>query len=49
MPGPLITQAPRLGEHTRQICLEDLGMPEAEFDRLVAVGALEVWVPPAAG
>ncbi len=45
MPPPLITQAPRLGEHTREICLEDLGMTDGEFDRLVDLGALEVWVP----
>ena len=49
MLGPLITQAPRLGEHTREICLEELSLTEDEFGRLVDQGALEVWVPPPAG
>jgi crotonobetainyl-CoA:carnitine CoA-transferase CaiB-like acyl-CoA transferase len=37
-----IFQAPRLGEHTREICRELLGMDDAEIERLVAEGALEV-------
>ena len=45
MPGPLITQAPRLGEHTREICRDDLNLTGAEFDRLVGLGALEIWRP----
>jgi len=49
MPGPLITQAPRLGEHTREICRHDLGMTDEEFERLVGEGVLEVWLPPSAG
>ncbi len=36
-----IRQAPRLGEHTREICRELLGMSEAESLRLLATGALE--------
>ena len=36
-----IFQAPRLGEHTREICLELLDMEEAEIDRLMADGALD--------
>ena len=36
-----IFQAPRLGEHTREICRELLGMEEAEIDRLLEEGALE--------
>ncbi|MEE9280678.1 MAG: CoA transferase [Myxococcota bacterium] len=36
-----IFQAPRLGEHTREICLELLDMDDAEIDRLMADGALE--------
>jgi crotonobetainyl-CoA:carnitine CoA-transferase CaiB-like acyl-CoA transferase len=48
MPGPLITQAPRLGEHTREICRDDLQMTDDEFDRLVDLGALEIWRPPPA-
>ncbi len=34
-------QATRLGEHTREICLELLDMDETEIDRLMADGALE--------
>jgi len=34
-------QAPLLGEHTREICRELLGVDEAEIDRLVSEGALE--------
>jgi crotonobetainyl-CoA:carnitine CoA-transferase CaiB-like acyl-CoA transferase len=41
MAPPRITQAPRLGEHTREICRE-LGLDDEEIDTLVAVGALEV-------
>ncbi len=41
MPGPLITQAPRLGEHTGSICRDELHMTGEEFDRLVGLGALE--------
>ena len=37
-----IFQAPRLGEHTREICRELLGMEQAEIDRLLSEGALEV-------
>jgi crotonobetainyl-CoA:carnitine CoA-transferase CaiB-like acyl-CoA transferase len=37
-----IFQAPRLGEHTREICRELLGMEGAEIERLIAEGALEV-------
>jgi crotonobetainyl-CoA:carnitine CoA-transferase CaiB-like acyl-CoA transferase len=35
-------QAPRLGEHTREICRDLLGMDDAEIERLIAEGALEV-------
>lgn len=49
MPGPLITQAPRLGEHTREICRADLDLTDDEFDRLVDLGALEVPLTPPAG
>ncbi len=45
MPEPLITQAPMLGEHTREICGDILGMTDAEIDALVAEGALEVANP----
>jgi crotonobetainyl-CoA:carnitine CoA-transferase CaiB-like acyl-CoA transferase len=37
-----IEHAPRLGEHTREIALERLGLTEAEVDALVAEGVLEV-------
>jgi crotonobetainyl-CoA:carnitine CoA-transferase CaiB-like acyl-CoA transferase len=37
-----IFQAPRVGEHTREICRTLLGMTEAEIERLIADGALEV-------
>jgi crotonobetainyl-CoA:carnitine CoA-transferase CaiB-like acyl-CoA transferase len=39
-------QAPRLGEHTREICSELLGMQPAEIDRLLESGALEGWPAP---
>ena len=42
MPIPPVHAAPLLGEHTRQICIEELGMDPAEVDRLVEMGALEV-------
>jgi crotonobetainyl-CoA:carnitine CoA-transferase CaiB-like acyl-CoA transferase len=41
MTEPITFQAPRLGEHTREICRELLGMDEAEIDALLASGALE--------
>jgi crotonobetainyl-CoA:carnitine CoA-transferase CaiB-like acyl-CoA transferase len=34
-------QAPGLGEHTREICRDLLGMEESEIDRLLESGALE--------
>jgi crotonobetainyl-CoA:carnitine CoA-transferase CaiB-like acyl-CoA transferase len=36
-----IFQAPRLGEHTAEICTEVLGMEPGEVERLIAAGALE--------
>ena len=39
-------QAPRLGEHTQEICSELLGMQPAEIDRLLESGALETWPAP---
>lgn len=44
-----IRQAPRLGEHTREICRELLGLPDAEVERLLAAGALEEARVPEAG
>ncbi len=37
-----ITAAPWVGEHTREVCRNLLGMDEAEIERLVAESALEV-------
>jgi len=42
-----IFQAPRLGEHTRDICRDLLGMDDAEIDRLQGLGALEGPLEPA--
>jgi crotonobetainyl-CoA:carnitine CoA-transferase CaiB-like acyl-CoA transferase len=42
MPDPLVTPAPMLGEHTREICQQILGMSDDEIDALIAEGALEV-------
>jgi crotonobetainyl-CoA:carnitine CoA-transferase CaiB-like acyl-CoA transferase len=41
MAPALIRQAPRLGEHTRAVCRDVLGLDDAEIDRLIAAGALE--------
>jgi crotonobetainyl-CoA:carnitine CoA-transferase CaiB-like acyl-CoA transferase len=41
MPSPLATPAPALGEHTREICRDVLGLDDAAVDALVAGGALE--------
>ena len=45
MPTPPVHAAPLLGEHTRQICIEELKMDPAEVERLVKLGALEVPLP----
>lgn len=41
-----IRQAPRLGEHTREICSE-MGMDSDEVERLIEAGALEIYIDPA--
>jgi crotonobetainyl-CoA:carnitine CoA-transferase CaiB-like acyl-CoA transferase len=41
MPSPRATPAPALGEHTREICRDVLGLDDAAVDALVAGGALE--------
>jgi crotonobetainyl-CoA:carnitine CoA-transferase CaiB-like acyl-CoA transferase len=41
MTDPIIAPSPKLGEHTRVIAKELLGLDDAEVDRLVAAGALE--------
>jgi crotonobetainyl-CoA:carnitine CoA-transferase CaiB-like acyl-CoA transferase len=45
MEPPRIEQAPLLGEHTREICRELLGLDDAEIDRLIAAGAIEEPAP----
>ena len=45
MPTPPVHAAPLLGEHTRQICIEELNMEPAEVERLVELGALEGPLP----
>jgi crotonobetainyl-CoA:carnitine CoA-transferase CaiB-like acyl-CoA transferase len=47
MPPARITAAPKVGEHTREVCRELLGMPDAEIEQLIAERALEVTPPPA--
>jgi benzylsuccinate CoA-transferase BbsF subunit len=39
---PVEEPAPWLGEHTHQICTEVLGLDDAEVERLVKEGVLEV-------
>ena len=46
MPFPVITRAPWVGEHTRDVCRDLLGMESDEVERLISAGALEV-TPPA--
>ena len=41
LPEPIITQAPRLGEHTREICRGELGLSDAEIEGLFAEEVLE--------
>jgi crotonobetainyl-CoA:carnitine CoA-transferase CaiB-like acyl-CoA transferase len=41
-----IAKAPWVGEHTREVCRDLLGMDEGEIERLVAEQALEVTPPP---
>ncbi|NQU02945.1 MAG: CoA transferase [Syntrophaceae bacterium] len=40
-PGYLRSYAPLLGEHTRQVCLEDLEMESREYERLEREGAFK--------
>lgn len=42
MADPFLGPAPGLGEHTRSICIGDLGMDPDEVERLIGSGALEV-------
>ena len=41
MPEVIVTQAPWLAEHTRDIAREELGLGDEEIDRLIAEGVLE--------
>jgi len=42
MAPAIIRAAPMIGEHTRAICRDLLGMDEAEIERLIAEISLEV-------
>ena len=42
MTAPNITQAPLLGEHTREIARTVLDLGDDEIDRLIAEGVLEI-------
>jgi crotonobetainyl-CoA:carnitine CoA-transferase CaiB-like acyl-CoA transferase len=41
MPLSVSRPAPALGEHTREICHEELQLSETEIDDLFAAGVLE--------
>jgi hypothetical protein len=41
LPEPITTPAPLLGEHTREICRERLGLSDAEIEAFFAAGVLE--------
>jgi crotonobetainyl-CoA:carnitine CoA-transferase CaiB-like acyl-CoA transferase len=41
LPGPIVAPAPELGEHTRRLARELLGLDDAEISRLVEAGVLE--------
>lgn len=45
MAPPVITAAPLVGEHTREVCRDLLGMPDDEIERLVQAVVLEVTPP----
>jgi crotonobetainyl-CoA:carnitine CoA-transferase CaiB-like acyl-CoA transferase len=40
LPAPVTTPAPLLGEHTRELAVDVLGMAAADVDALIAAGAL---------
>jgi len=42
MAPPVITAAPWIGQHTREICVQELGLAVDTVERLVADGVLEV-------
>jgi crotonobetainyl-CoA:carnitine CoA-transferase CaiB-like acyl-CoA transferase len=41
LPAPVVKHAPWLGEHTRELAREKLGLSDAEIEALVADGVLE--------
>ena len=41
LPDPIVFQAPKLGEHTRQIASELLGLSDAKISELIETGILE--------
>ena len=45
MASPVITRAPLIGEHTEEICRENLSMESEKFESLLASGALEIIKP----
>ena len=45
MASPVITRAPLIGEHTEEICLDDLSMEKERFELLLESGALEIVKP----
>lgn len=42
MATPVITRAPLIGEHTEEICIEELLMERENFESLIESGALEI-------
>ena len=40
MGNPIITKAPLIGEHTKEICLDELKMSKSEFELLLEDGAI---------
>lgn len=41
LPDPLLTPAPLMAEHTREVLIDTLGLDDGEVDRLLGQGALE--------
>jgi crotonobetainyl-CoA:carnitine CoA-transferase CaiB-like acyl-CoA transferase len=41
MAAPFIGPAPALGEHTREVAREVLGLPDERIDDLIGTGVLE--------
>jgi crotonobetainyl-CoA:carnitine CoA-transferase CaiB-like acyl-CoA transferase len=46
IPDPELRPAPMLGEHTRQLCRDRLGLTDTEIDQLIADDVLEEWTDP---